>query len=114
VSKLRLFKDSGRYYLLGEGLYLDITEQVLEEIQIQKDLDRHLLEYSRDNSTQDSELAIVRIRQKATRAQLVALMGRAQAAYDSWAKGQEHGDMLKLKRHIQALRSWLQKLGDDG
>lgn len=106
--KLRLEKDGSRYRLVGDGINIDITEQIREELEVQRMLDASLKEYVRNEDTE--QLSIARARLKATRAQLVALMGRAHAAYLAWAKGEEHGDMLKLRRQLDFLKPWLKNV----
>lgn len=110
----RLVKDSGRYYLVGEGIYEDVTEAVESEVRARIELERKLIEY---NQTVDSR---VHFRAAAAQAQLATsqnhlhnLLDRAQATFDAWAHtGNPHGAMISLRPYLSIVKKWLDDTKD--
>lgn len=105
----RLVKEARRYYLVANGVYLDVSDAIEAEVRLRLALDQRLAEY---NAEIDSR---VHFKLAATAAQLITakkhlafLLEKAQGAFDAWAKtGNPHGAMIVLRPHLSIVQKWL-------
>lgn len=105
----RLVKNSGRYYLVDTGVYIEITDVIEAEIKARLDLERRLADYNQHvDSRVHFRLAATTAQLTTARNHLRVLLGKAESAFDAWAKGGNlHGSMIAVRPYLSIVQKWL-------
>lgn len=111
----RVVKDGGRYFLIAEGVREDVTEAIETEIRVRLEIERRLAEYNRDIEARTNfRLAATRMQLNTAKSHLANLLGKAQNAFDAWAKdGNPHGAMIAMRPYLSIVKKWLEDSKDN-
>lgn len=111
----KVVKEGTRFYLIAEDARHDVTEAMETEIRIRLEIERRLAEYNRDIEARTNfRLAATRMQLSTAKSHLANLLGKAQGAFDAWAKdGNPHGAMIAMRPYLSIVRKWLEDSKDN-
>lgn len=114
MTTVRLVKISGRYFLVGEGIYVDVTETLEKEWAARRSVELALAQYAKElEHSATSRAAELGSKFSTLRRHVVVLLGLANSCIDSWRKGDEnvHGrNIQRLESQVEQLKAWLQQV----
>lgn len=106
----RLVRQAGRYYLVGDNVYKDITPIIESEIKRRVEMEKLLLEYNFDiSSNLHAKLANTKAQLVTAKKHLSLLLLKSSEVFDLWATtGNPHGAMLSLRPYLSIIKKWLE------